>query len=126
MPRMSLTDAGPAQVAGDFALGGSWGTSPSIGTPEAGSNDSAGRVVITSGSGSPGAAPTVTLTLRLPDRVGLKATRPKVVCNYPFVVTSKTVVASGGDNEQTTAIVFTFQGTPIASTAYALEYHLFT
>jgi hypothetical protein len=46
------------------------------------------------------------------------------VCNYPFVVTSKTVVGAGGDAEKITAIVFTFQGTPAASTAYLLEYLL--
>jgi hypothetical protein len=122
--RLRVTDAADALVAGDFALGGNWGTGPSISNLEAGSTDAGGRVQINSGSGAPGANPTVTLTLGDPIVVGRQATRPKVVCNAPFLVSSKTVVGSGTDTEKVTAIVFQFNGTPAVSTAYQLEFLL--
>src|SRR6266508_1683063 len=120
--RPRVTDAASALAATDFSLGGNWGTSPSMSALEAGSTDAGGRVQVNSGSGTPGANPTVTLTLGDPVVVGRQATRPKVVCNTPFFVSSKTVTGAGTDAERITAIVFTFNGTPAASTAYILEF----
>jgi hypothetical protein len=105
-----LPTQGTALVNGDGALGGSWGTSPSLGVT---GYDSAFRVVVTSGSGSPGANPTFTLTFK----DGLWA-------NAPVCVASRLdlVAPAGGywavDSTSQTTVRLTFVGTPSASQSY--------
>lgn len=98
-------------VTGDCALGGSWGTSPSVSSVAG--KDGAGKIVVTSGSGSPGASPTVTFTFH----DGTWSNTPIVLVNaggnYSWYVSSVSA----------TAVTFTFNGTPGASTAYTLYYH---
>lgn len=99
-------------VTGDCALGGSWGTSPSVSSVAG--KDGAGKIVVTSGSGSPGASPTVTFTFH----DGTWTNTPIVLVNaggnYSWYVSSVSA----------TTVTFTFNGTPGASTAYTLYYHV--
>lgn len=108
-------DLGSPLVPGDFTLGGNWGTSPSVGGISG--QDCAFTVQITSGSGSPAANPTVTLTYHNGAWTG--SGNPIVVCqrsdnNSPqgnnWVTTSP---------YSTTQVTLQFIGTPNASTIYA-------
>ncbi|HXF71610.1 MAG TPA: hypothetical protein VNO79_03255 [Actinomycetota bacterium] len=99
-------------AAADVTLGGAWGTSPSVAVA-AGSKDHRGRITVTSGSGTPGANPTVTVTFK------------RAFASAPFVVVSKGDTGAGTwvvTSRSTTAFTATFVGTPAASTAYVLDY----
>lgn len=106
---------GSGLVSGDFSLGGNWGTSPSVSSING--QDCAFTVQVTTGSGSPGANPTITLTYHNGPWTG--SGNPIVVCsrsdaNAPvgnaWVTTSP---------YSTTQVTLLFAGTPNASTVYS-------
>lgn len=103
-------EGGTALVTADGALGGNWGTSPTLGLS---GYDSAFRVVATSGTGSPGANPTFTLTFKDGSWV-----------NAPICVASRLDIVSPAtaywavDATSTTDVRLTFVGTPGTSSSY--------
>lgn len=107
---------GTQLVSGDLGLGGDWGTSPSVGLA-ATSYDSHGSIQVTSGSGGPGANPTVTLTFT-----------DGTWGDEPVVTTARGDANSPNDatwsvtSLSNTAVTFSFIGTPGASTAYVCRY----
>jgi len=110
---------GTAVVAGDFALSGLWGTTASITNIRTGSNDTRGRIQITSsgtGQGPGGAA--VILTFK----DGTYTVAPfAVVCGgdatTPAVTDDKWRVSTSA-----TTATFNFYGTPVAGNAYEFSY----
>ena len=103
-------------VAGDIALGGNWGTTPSKGVADT-SYDSRGAIQITSGSGAPGANPSFTVTF----------------ADGTYTTTTIVLVSRGDANapdtatwsvtaDTATSFTVTFIGTPAASTAYICRY----
>lgn len=109
--RTQVLSAGTEHVAADYTLGGNWGTTPSVSAVAA--DDRGGRVTVTSGSGTPGANPTVAVTFKDGAYNGV-----------PALVVAKGGTA--GDWAVTTlsesSVTFTFIGTPAASTAYTLAF----
>jgi len=101
--------------SGNFVLSG-WGTSPVV-TPNDSAEDTAGEITITSGTGSPSANPTVVLTFA-----------DGAFFNAPQCVTSRGDIDSPSTapfintTTTTTAITWTFVGTPVASTNYVLQW----
>lgn len=109
--RMAILDSGTPHAVGDYTLGGNWGTAPSVSSVTA--EDRGGRVTITSGSGTPGANPTVTLKFR----DGLYPTAPTVVVCKGGTVGDWAVTSVAVDQ-----VVFTFVGTPAVSTAFTFQF----
>ncbi len=110
-----IRSSGTAHVTGDYALGGNWGTSPSVSSVAA--TDHGGRVTVTSGSGAPGASPTLALTFQngtwtnAPGVVGTRGdTNAPTTAFWALTSISSTVAT------------WTFVGTPSASTAYVLDF----
>jgi len=103
--------SGTALANTDGALGGNWGTSPSLGIS---GYDSAFRVVATSGSGSPGANPSMTLTFK--DGIW-QPTAPVCVASRVDVQSPSTAYWAVEVTSQTT-VKLTFVGTPGTSTSY--------
>lgn len=103
-------------VAADIGLSAGWGTAP-VKALAAGSNARFGELTITCDA-TAGANPTVTITF--PDGAANAA---------PFVIGQHV----GGDDQlsvafrptsrSTTAVVFTFDGTPVATKLYKLAWH---
>lgn len=104
---------GTALVAGDFALDGNWGTSPSVSSVLA--TDGGGRFSITTGTGSPAGNAGVTLTFK-----------DGTWTNAPSLVVSRGDGFSPAANfwavsSTATTATFTFVGTaPVASTVYTM------
>lgn len=106
---------GTVHVAGDYALSAGWGTSPSVSAIAA--RDTGGRVTITAGTGAPTANPTVTLTWK----DGTWTTIPSVVVSRGDIVAPATATWAM-TTASATAPVFTFLGTPVASSVYVLDF----
>lgn len=115
---------GTALVAGDFAASANWGTSPVIAV--VGGTDQAASLTIQA-KATTGAAPTLTLTFK-----------DGTWTNVPIVVAQRTdVVAATAAPDATvtnqwvvtsvtaTAVVFTFNGTPVANSIYGLAFEVF-
>ena len=105
-----------ALVAGDIALSAGWGTAPVLAIT-AGSTVRAGELTITCDA-TAGASPTVTITF--PEGAAPEA---------PWFLTNRT---AGGDDQttvpfevttrSTTAVVFTFKGTPVDTKIYVFAW----
>lgn len=105
-------------VPGDWALAGNWGTAPPAVTINNNGNDDAYSITVTAGSGSPGASPTVTLTFH----DGTRTNNPTCWANRADLSTPLPSAAPWVRTAITpTTVTFTFTGTPVAATAYALE-----
>lgn len=105
---------GTAHVAGDYALSGGFGTTASVAVAT-GSNDSRGRITITSAGTGQGANPTCTLTFK----------------DGAWPAAPIAVVCRGGGSQNTipvdvttttTTMVITFRGTPVAAETYVINY----
>jgi hypothetical protein len=103
---------GSALVSGDWSLGGNWGTSPSLSSIMG--TDSGGAVTVNSGTGSPGANPTLSLVFH----DGAWATAPIVV----FSAGGPVGLVWNITSRSTTGFTVTFSGTPAASTAYGFNF----
>jgi hypothetical protein len=106
---------GTALAVTDFALGGNWGTSPSVSA--ALGTDSLFLATVLSGGGAPGANPTITITFK----DGTWGSQPICVpsrndINAPVAATWSVDRASSS----ATAVAFTFVGTPNTATSYNL------
>jgi len=115
-------DRGTAHVAGDWVLGGSWGTTPINFAGGSNCRDSGGQYVVTSGSGSPGANPTVTLTFKNGAWGGggvIYGIGARGETSAPS--TAYWVNNAGAATTQT----WVFVGTPTASTTYSLIFRNF-
>lgn len=110
-----LRSATTAQVTGDYALGGNWGTTPSVSSVAA--TDHGGRVTVTSGSGAPGANPTITLTFKDGSWVN-----PPGIGYGRGDINSPTTAFWALTSVSATAATWTFVGTPDASTNYVLDF----
>jgi hypothetical protein len=102
-----------ALVTGNFALTGNWGTSPALTSVQG--FDSGFKLVITSGTGAPGANPGATLTFadgQWPSN-GPSCTASRGDANAPVAATWTVGAANASFNG-------TFVGTPAVSTAYTL------
>lgn len=108
-------DGGTALVTGDVALAGNWGTAPSVSAVTG--KDTGGTIEVTSGSGSPGADPTVILTFA----DGTMGAAPEaLVSNRGSTNEGWSMVGSSA-----TTITWRFHGTPAASTVYRLNFLVF-
>jgi hypothetical protein len=105
---------GTALATSDFALGGNWGTSPSVSAVTG--IDLRFRVTVASGSGAPGASPTLTLTLK----DGAFRAAPRAVVSRGDTSAPTTGVWAV-TSTTTTTVVLTFIGTPAASTNYIAD-----
>lgn len=106
---------GTVLTTANESLGGNWGTSPSVGSVNG--TDTAFTIGANSGTGSPGANPTLTLTF-----VDGTFTTNNPLC---VVARTDTNAPAGGYWAPTgvslTTVTFTFVGTPAASTSYSLK-----
>jgi hypothetical protein len=120
VPQLALTgstifsrlkpESGTALTNGDGALGGNWGTSPTLGLV---GFDSAFRVTVNSGTGSPAANPTMTLTFK----DGSWVNAPVCVVSRNDLITPSAAYWAV-DSTSTTTVRLTFVGTPSASLSY--------
>jgi hypothetical protein len=108
---------GTALAAGDFALSGGWGSTASVGTVRG--TDQFFSFVVTSAGTGQGASPTITLTYH----DGTWTTAPPVTCNRQDFASQPTVTFSTNDTSAT-ALVLTFNGTPVAAETYKLTCHV--
>jgi hypothetical protein len=103
-----------ALTAGNFAFGGNWGTSPAFTTITG--FDAGFKLTVTSGTGAPGANPTITLTFA--DGIwpgsGPTCVANRGETNAPFTATWTTGSANA-------SLVLTFVGTPAVSTQYIAQ-----
>jgi len=109
--------AATALAAGDFALSGGWGSTASVGTVRG--TDQFFSFVITSAGTGQGASPTITLTYH----DGTWTTAPPVTCNRQDFASQPTVTFSTNDTSAT-ALVLTFNGTPVAAESFKLACHV--
>lgn len=112
------TDLGTLPTAGAFALSAGWGTTATLSSVTAGSNDMRGRVTVTSNGTGQAAAPTVTYTF--------------VNGTFGAAPFFHTRMNGGTGATQTifssstaTTLVMTFNATPVAGLTYVLEWVLF-
>jgi hypothetical protein len=113
--------AGTALVAGDFAVSSGWGTSPTITVLRG--TDQAAAITVTA-KATVGASPTITLTFH----DGTWTTVPVIVVSRQDVVAAAAAPGATVTNQwvvtsvSATAVVFTFNGTPVANSTYGLSF----
>jgi len=108
---------GTPLAAGDFALSGGWGSTASVGTVRG--TDQFFSFVVTSAGTGQGASPTITFTYH----DGTWTTAPPVTCNRQDFASQPTVTFSTNDTSAT-ALVLTFNGTPVAAESFKLACHV--
>lgn len=111
--KRTYSTQGTPLVNGDGVLSGGWGTSPSL---TVAGYDPAFAVVVTSGSGSPTANPTVTVTFK--DGAWADG---NPVCQVSRGDASLPVAGYWIDASTTTQVVLSFIGTPATSTSYTVN-----
>lgn len=102
-------------VAADYALSAGFGATASVAVT-AGSNDSRGRITITSAGAGQAANPTCTLTFK----DGAWPNAPFVIVRRSSFGSQPTVNFSW--TTTTTTLVMTFVGTPVAAETYQVDF----
>ena len=103
---------GTALVAGDFALHANWGTGATVMAVTG--TDQATQFTVTA-AGTPAANPTVTLTFKDGTWTNAPICQASMVDGTGTFVQLKTVPSA-------TNVVITYQGTPVAASAYVIAY----
>lgn len=110
---------GTAIVAGDFAIGGGFGTTASISNVKSGSDDTRGAVQVSSSGTGQSANPSIVLTFK----DGTYTSVPFAVACFDTGLTSPlTGAAPWGTQAGATTLTLTYFGTPVAGQSYGVSW----